>query len=236
MIFQLTFFVFRWVHFISEVPRPFSITHDVYDIANELREQYTIQVLLIDTVFLRADIKRLLPLTAFFAPNEEWKNKIIEVDQIGEGVLKNMLFENLWWCDRLRENVGERIESLNGQTWTISLNDADMPCFETAGNLGDVTRACITKCDILARNGIVHELDTVLLSEVGQTLGPTPPIPPAFNNANAPIWTVREAPTYSNPTHLYTNPIRSPGSSSGAESSTYSVVALTLTLLAVAFL
>ena len=120
----------------------------------------------------------------------------------------------------------------------MSLNDDDMPCFATAGALGDITRSCITKCDILARNGVVHEIDTVLLYEVGETLGPTPPTPPAFNDASAPIWTVREAPTYSNPTNIYQNPTGGGrlGDSSGERTRAIGLASLVLTVLAAALL
>lgn len=91
--------------------------------------------------------------------------------------LENMRMEGLLWrCRKLRELEGQRVESLNEQTWTISLYEDSIPCFDTAQVMGgEFYKACITKCDILARSGIVHELDSILLFGNPETLGPMVP-------------------------------------------------------------
>jgi Fasciclin domain len=176
---------------------PQSVTHTVYDIANEI-ENFTTQVLYIDTVFLTQSMKQLLPLTALYAPNPDWENKIVKIEDMSKTVLENMMFESLMRCSKLRELQGERVESLNGQTWTISLNnETNMPCFETAQVMGgEVYKACITKCDVLARNGLVHELDSIILFENPETLGPMAPTPPfSAQQPNQPTFAAMPSPT-----------------------------------------
>jgi len=166
------------VHFITKVPLVRSVTHSVYDIGYWLDNHYE-QLNLIDGVFLDSDMRRLEPLTGLFAPDADWRNKIIEVDNI-EHVLENHLFESLLWCDTLVEMAEKRqtAESQNGVVWAISVNDFGMPCFDTITDFGEeVARSCVTECDILARNGIVHVVDVVILSETVETRGPLPPLP-----------------------------------------------------------
>jgi hypothetical protein len=69
--------------------------------------------------------------------------------------------------------AGERVDSHNGQTWLISVNEAGFPCFDTIEVFGGAAKkACVTQCDILARTGIVHELDTVMVYDVPETRPP----------------------------------------------------------------
>jgi len=171
------FFVCRHVHFITKVPLARSVTHSVYDIGDYLGNYYE-QLNLIDSVYLRSDMRRLEPLTAVFAPDHDWRNKIIDLERI-EYILENHLFEGLLWCDYLLalESRGERIESLSGQEWGLSVNEFGMPCFDSLIGFTRVS-SCVTECDHLARNGIVLIVDQVILSEEVATRRPTPPLPP----------------------------------------------------------
>lgn len=166
------------IHFITAVPLVRSVTHSVYDMGWWLG--FVEQPNLIDSVFLRSDMKRLEPLTAIFAPDEEWRNKIIPMERI-EPVLENHLFEDLLWCHTLVGIAKSKgtIESLNGYTWYISLNSAGYPCFDTIEDGKQVTQACITECDVLARNGLVHVVDKVILYEKLETKAPSPAPPPS---------------------------------------------------------
>lgn len=150
------------------------MTRTIYDIANE-DPQFSTQISYIDNVYLDADMKRLLPLTALYAPNPEWEGKKTKMEEIAKNVLENHLFEKLYWCNTLRNMTGTTITSLNKKNWNISVNSGNFPCFDTLEIVesGAPKRACITKCDILARNGIVHELDTVLLFEAAETRPPS---------------------------------------------------------------
>jgi uncharacterized surface protein with fasciclin (FAS1) repeats len=172
------------MHFVDKVPRVRSVTHSVYELGIFLGFEQ--QINLIDTVFLDEDMNRLTPLTALFAPNEVWANKIVSLGTI-ETILENHLFENLFWCKDLMTMEGQMIDSLSGEEWTIRINDEGQPCFATIEEFGQPTLlSCITKCDILARNGVVHEVTTVMLKEGMATRGPSPPTPPTYRMPTKP--------------------------------------------------
>jgi hypothetical protein len=163
------------VHFTTEVPLPISVTHTVYDIA-KVDPKFTTHIIYIDSVQLDTDMKRLLPLTSLYAPNDAWKNKKTDMLDIADKVLKNHMFEKLLWCDKLLSMAEskETITSLNERVWNVTKNDKNMPCLETPEEgTGKILRACVTKCDILARNGIVHELDAALFFENPETRAPS---------------------------------------------------------------
>jgi uncharacterized surface protein with fasciclin (FAS1) repeats len=162
-----------YVHFITKVPLPRSVTHTVYDIAKE-DPQFSTHISYIDTVRLDADMKRLLPLTTFFAPNDAFEGKVTRMEDIADKLLKNHIFEKLLWCDTILDMIDGSITSLNNHSWTISKGSNGLPCFDTyADTDGTVKRACIKKCDTLARNGIVHELDDILLFNPSETRPPS---------------------------------------------------------------
>lgn len=170
-----------YVHFITQVPLPQSVTHTVYDIAKE-DPQFSTHVSYIDTVRLDADMKRLLPLTTFFVPNEAFEGKVTRMEDIADSLLKNHIFETLLWCHTILDMVGTTITSLNNYNWTISRGSNGFPCFDTyTTEDGKMNRACIKKCDILARNGIVHELDDILLFNPSETRPPS-----SFGDNNFP--------------------------------------------------
>jgi hypothetical protein len=176
---HITFLFYSIVHFTKKVPLPYSMTETVYDVPRRLGG-FEEQLNLIDTVFLAADMKRLLPVTALYAPNDQWTNKQIELADISVSVLENHIFEKLLWCHVLVGLAGTEIESHNGQFWFISVNEEGFPCFDIVTAAGESDRSCVTKCDILARNGIVHEVDKIVLFDGLSTRGPSPPVPPTF--------------------------------------------------------
>ena len=223
------------LHLVQDyVPKPISVTHDVYEMGT-IYEEYSSHVLLIDTlVDIRDDMKRLEPLTAMYAPNDKWTGNIIELDEIGESVIKNMLFKEMMWCDYLQSIAGQTIESLNGQEWTIEINEKGLPCFKTAAVFGGATvGACIAEggCDILANNGIVHRLEELLLFEEAATLPPNlqdREVPPSWNNPAAPIW-------YTPQNNRVSSPAASPNGqppSSNPDPTTGSGVAISFTRVA----
>jgi hypothetical protein len=188
----------RYAHFVTVLPVPKSVTHSVYDIAAEMPE-YSGQIRLIDTVFLRQDMRRLLPLTAMFAPDEDWENKLIELEDISKVILENHLIEDLAWCEDLVALEGEKIETLNGQLWSISVNEDGKPCFDTKVPGGESYKSCVLVCDILARNGIVHLLDKVILFETVETLPPRAPSPPTAARPSAPTFFSQPSPSATGP-------------------------------------
>ena len=166
-----------WTHFITTLPVPKSFTHSVYDIAAEMPD-YSGQITLIDTVFLKQDMRRLLPLTAMFAPNSDWENKIIAIEDISKIMLENHLIEDVAWCEDLVAMDGQVITTLNKQVWTVTVNEGGKPCFNAKVPGGESYTSCVVECDILANNGIVHLLDQVMLTETPETLNPKPTAAP----------------------------------------------------------
>jgi hypothetical protein len=146
-------------------------------------------------------MKRLLPLTAMYTPDEIWTGKKFDKDVIGESLLKSFMFESLQWCDVLLKAEGQTLISLNNKKWNVTKNTNNMPCFETLEQYlpeNMPQRACITKCDILARNGIVHELDYLMLSEIAETR------PPSVLDVSAPIPVAPRAPV------VFAQPVEQP--------------------------
>lgn len=144
------------------------------------------------SLFLEEDVKRLLPLTVFYAPNEAWEGKLIDLLELSETVLENMIFKELLWCEKLVEmaSIGEPIESHNGQLWNVVVSEEGFPCIKTnlEQNAEHSVNACITKCDILARNGIVHEIDSLMVYQSLETLAPFPPVAPFAPSAPSPLF------------------------------------------------
>jgi uncharacterized surface protein with fasciclin (FAS1) repeats len=169
------------VHFVDQVPLPISMTHSVYDFA-KINPNFTTQTTWIDTVTLGPDMERLLPITTFYAPNPMWEKMVVEVTEISTTVLENMIFKSLLWCNKLRNMTGQYAESHNGKYWRITVNKDNMPCFVfgDSKNGSQSMQSCVTKCDMLARNGLVHEVDTLLLYEAPET------IPPNMEGAKLP--------------------------------------------------
>ena len=134
-------------------------------------------------------MKRLLPLTAFFAPNEAFTG--ISFDDEIAGVLENFLFEGpvLLTCEELLEMTGKHVESMNGEKWLVSKNDKGFPCFDTIEVNGSMQKACVTKCEVLGRNGVVQEIDKLLIHnalERAPTLSPTLSLDSSSNSTIAP--------------------------------------------------
>lgn len=168
------------LHFTSVVPRPESVTKTCWTIAKE-NPKFSIHTGYLESLFLDEDINRLLPLTTFYAPDEAFEGKLFDILEMSDTLLENFVFKELLWCEKLRELAAndERIESHNGRTWKISVNEEGFPCFDTIRYIGDFAeRSCITKCDVLVRNGIMHELDSLLVFETVETAPPHPPIAP----------------------------------------------------------
>lgn len=149
------------------MPLPVSLIKTVYDIANEDPEgRFSTHIKQIDYVRLASDMKRLLPLTCMYVPDPIWEGKVVYLESIAKDVLKSHIFKEMLWCDSLRNVVGKKAISLNGKEWNVTLNENNMPCFETLDELEEADRperSCITKCDILAKNGIVHEMDNLIM-------------------------------------------------------------------------
>jgi hypothetical protein len=82
---------------------------------------------------------------------------------------------------------GQEVDSLSGETWKIFVNDEGQPCFQTVVEFGlPAQLSCVTTCDILCQNGIIHQVSSILVHESLATRGPSPPLPPTFRSPVQP--------------------------------------------------
>jgi hypothetical protein len=198
----------------------------VYTVAQK-REDLSFHVTLIDTVMLNEDMEYLLPLTAIYVGNDGWDGVPIKIDDIAPVILESHIFQNLLWCNDLRALAGQRVESLNGETWFVVVNDDNFPCFMTEETVGgEPQKACITECDILARNGIVHVMDKVLLYETPEESDVPQPTPvldfsqpgsaPTFTRPSPPSGPVSTPSNFdSSPSGSAFDQFSNPGSTNG---------------------
>jgi hypothetical protein len=187
------FLFFRRVHFVTAANLPFSMTDTVYDVAKKRAGpdgDLSFHITLIDTVMLAEDLEFLLPLTAIYVTNAGWDGVQISIDDIAPVILESHIFQDLIWCDDFRALAGMRVESLNGETWFVTVNDEGFPCFLTEETFGGpAKRSCITECDLLARNGLVHVMDELLVYETDQQDDASQPVPQLDFGGSAPTFT-----------------------------------------------
>jgi hypothetical protein len=163
------------------VPLPPSVLYTIYDQTKQ-NQDMTTATRLIDTIQLGVFMDNLLPMTFFSAVNSAW-DVIIPQLQI-EDVLKNMMFDWLWFDDFLADRALEevaQIESVNGKSWNVQA----FPCPEcdifhyaphrepmkiyisnAAGPPGLTNCSFIpgpNRTNILARTGVIHHIDCLLL-------------------------------------------------------------------------
>lgn len=126
-------------------------------------------------------------------PDSIWNRQQFTIDtsSILSEVVNSHLFPSVLSCDGLRQSAGSDIASLNEKRWRISVNDQDLPCLQYVDESGAVnlnSTACVSKCDIVAQNGMAFYLDGVLLppgvaTEKPPTMEPT--TAPAASNSTA---------------------------------------------------
>lgn len=167
-----------YIHLVEQVPLPPSVKYTVYDQTQQNDDMTTVTTL-IDTVQLGVFIDNLLPVTFFSAINSAW-DVIIPTLEI-EDVLKNMIFELLWFDDKLAQMDGEQLTSANGKKWNIQVvEDPNGEPFLYAPNMTPAkiyfTNADgpegLTNCsfipgpnrtNVLARTGVIHHIDCLFL-------------------------------------------------------------------------
>ena len=114
-------------------------------------------------------------VTALFAPDQAWHNLKIKMDELPD-LLENMIFGSPRSCNDLISLVGGTVTSVNGKQWEISVDSNNYPCFRSARTGADPSlTSCIVRCGISASNGIIHQIDSVLVDEPLETVSPSPP-------------------------------------------------------------
>ena len=190
------------IHIVDAVPNIQSLDMNLYDVGKAMLFQE--QMNLFDAIFLDSSLKQLTPLTVLFVPTEAFQDIRITLELIGD-VLENHLFQNLLYCDTLLElaSMNQILESENGDSWEIVVNEVGLPCFRPTGTpVGETVRVgCIILCDLWANNGVGHVVDVALLTVEQQgalTPAPTqaPTNTPTINETASPTAAQTTIPTH----------------------------------------
>ena len=230
----------RYIHLVEQVPLPPSVLYTVYDQTQQNPEMTTVTNL-IDTVKLGVFIDKLLPVTFFSATNEAW-NRVIPTLEI-EDVLKNMIFELLWFDDDLADMDGKQLTSTNGKKWNIEVypnpdgepllyrwnQTAPFIYFSNADGPEGLTNCTFipgpNRTNILARTGVIHHIDCLFL-DFNYTIVENPPtFAPLTFAPVAPtpaiVMTPDNRPFVETPAPVFTVPPESTPSSSTVSSTFY---------------
>ena len=242
---------YSYIHLVEQVPLPPSVLYTVYDQTQQNMEMTTV-TRLIDTVKLGVFIDNLLPVTFFSAVNEAW-DVIIPVLEI-EDVIKNMVFELLWFDDMLADMHGEFLTSTNGKKWNIEVYDdpdgapllyaqnrtAPKIYFTNAEGPAGLTNCSFipgpNRTNILARTGVIHHIDCLFLDFNYTKEDPNAPtfapIAAAAPSPPTPFASFTSVPLVPTPAPVFTVP---PGPGQAASSATSSMFPRVLaTVIAVA--
>lgn len=148
------------------------MSDNVYDFVTKTPD-LSIHNTWIDVVDLGDRLGTLLPITSMYLTNDVLEYKILPLDS-AEFFLQSHMLDQLYYCDDIRAMVGQEIKSMNNLTWSVTVDDSNMPCFSTISTFGSGSQqACIVECDILRRNGVVHILDGLMTKTALETLSPT---------------------------------------------------------------
>jgi hypothetical protein len=182
------------LHLTNHTPNPASLARSLYDLAQEEREFYDHVELLDQFPDLRSMLQIEAPRTVLYVHNDGWKGKIIISSNLGEIILRDCIFTSLYSCKDFIKLDGQAVKSINDQFWKVSVNDKNRPCFEYANSTEVVEKICITRCDMIANNGIAHEIDNLLVAP--GVVDAEPPSPePSMAPSQSPAPTTTRQPT-----------------------------------------
>eukprot|EP00539_Tryblionella_compressa_P012447 CAMPEP_0178823516 /NCGR_PEP_ID=MMETSP0746-20121128/5180_1 /TAXON_ID=913974 /ORGANISM="Nitzschia punctata, Strain CCMP561" /LENGTH=658 /DNA_ID=CAMNT_0020485119 /DNA_START=188 /DNA_END=2164 /DNA_ORIENTATION=- len=169
-----------YLHTIDTAITPTAVSRSVYDQSNS-NPDFSLLVENIDFVDLTDIIDRDLPLTLLAPDNRAFRR--IEFGTLDGGeIINKHLFRGLFFCDVLANMTSTGIASVNGFTHAIEVRGENMEHVWVGG-------AYIYKCDILARNGVLHYIDRVIGEDyetVPPTISPAPTITPQPTTSEAP--------------------------------------------------
>jgi len=154
-----------FLHLTDRVITPTAVSRSVYDqTADDPNFQLVTEN--IDYVDMQDFIDRD-PVLTFMAPYDRawWRIRFGAME--GVEIIKRHLFRGLEFCDVIANKTS--IVAVNGESHKIELHGANEEHVYVAG-------AYIFKCDILARNGVLHHIDRVIGMEY-------PTVPPSSSPA-----------------------------------------------------
>jgi uncharacterized surface protein with fasciclin (FAS1) repeats len=167
-----------YLHTIDSAITPTAVSRSIYDQSNS-NPDFSLLVENIDFVDLTDLVDRDLPLTMLAPDNRAFRR--IEFGTLDGGeIIKAHIFKGLLFCDVLANMTS--VSSVNGIVHAVDVRGDNNETLRVGG-------AYIYKCDILARNGVLHHVDRVIGQDydtVSPTISPAPTITPRPTNSEAP--------------------------------------------------
>lgn len=159
-----------YLHTLDTAITPTAVSRSVYDQSNS-NPEFSLLVENIDFVDLTDLVDRDLPLTMLAPDNNAWRR--VEFGTLeGGDIIKRHIFRGLLFCDVLANMTS--VSAVNSVVHGIELKGENNEHVWVGG-------AYIYKCDILARNGVLHHIDRVIAMDydtVPPTISPAPTITP----------------------------------------------------------
>jgi uncharacterized surface protein with fasciclin (FAS1) repeats len=196
-----------YLHTLDTAITPTAVSRSVYDQSNE-NPDFSLLVENIDFVDLTDLVDRDSPLTMLAPDNNAWRRVEFGTLEGGE-IIKRHIFRGLFFCDVLANMTS--ISAVNSVVHGIEVRGENSDRVWVGG-------AYIYKCDILARNGVLHYIDRVIgmdYETVPPTISPAPTITPqptiSVEPTSAPVPLFAEEPG-SGAVPIYLPPVAPPTS------------------------
>lgn len=194
-----------YLHTLDTVITPTAVSRSIYDQSNE-NPDFSLLVENIDFVDLTDLVDRDLPLTLLAPDNNAWRRVEFGTLEGGE-IIKRHILRGLFFCDVLANLTS--ISAVNSVVHGIEVRGENSDRVWVGG-------AYIYKCDILARNGVLHHIDRVIgmdYETVPPTISPAPTITPqptiSVEPTSAPVPLFAEEPE-SGAVPIYLPPVALP--------------------------
>lgn len=164
-----------YLHTMDSAITPTAVSRSVYD-QSMTNPDFSLLVENIDFVDLTDLVDRDSPLTLLAPDNKAFRRVEFGTLEGGE-IIKRHIFRGLFFCDVLANMTS--VTAVNDFTHNIELRGEESEQLWVGG-------ARVYKCDILARNGVLHYIDRVIAIDydtVPPTVSPAPtitPVPTAY--------------------------------------------------------
>lgn len=154
------------MHVIDEAITPTAVSRSVYDKARADPE-FSLLIENIDFVDLTDLVDRDFPLTMLTPDNTAWRRVEVGVLDVGDIILRH-IFPRLLFMDVLANET--QVVAVNGIVHGVELRGENNEHLFVGG-------AYIYNGDILARNGVMHQIDRVIGLQYSTTQPSTSPAP-----------------------------------------------------------
>ena len=194
-----------YLHTLDSAITPTAVSESIFDKSNN-NPDFSLLIKNIELVDLTDLVDRDLPLTMLAPDNTAWRR--VQFGTLDGGdIIKRHIFKGLLFCDVLANMTS--VSAVNSDVLAIELTGENNEHLWVGG-------AYIYKCDILARNGVLHYVDRVIAMDydtVPPTISPAPTITPeptiSVQPTSAPVPLFAEQPE-GGAVPIYLPPVRAP--------------------------